>query len=165
MRVHDRWRADYRGAAEYLLGTGHPNNVSVYPHPFRLYLGEAQTAIPAGSEDDLKRLYESGFRYAVVVEFMDYYLQRFEIPEIQTRFASVRSLVESRSVLQRILKNIDPDFEAPCDFCSSPLNILEINLNFQKSLAFLEKARHNNYDKIKVYDLGKVFRSENPEGR
>jgi hypothetical protein len=29
----------------------------------------------------------------------------------------------------------------------------------------MEKARQNTYDKIRVYDLGKVFRSENPEGR
>jgi len=165
IQEHDQLRADYRGAAEYLLSTGNPGNVSVYPHPFRLYLGEAHTAIPPGSEEGLKELYENGFRYAVVVEFLDYYLQRFNIPEIKTRFAGIRSLLDSRLVFERICERMEPAFEAPCDFCTSPLNILEINLNFRKSLAFMEKARQNTYDKIRVYDLGKVFRSENPEGR
>jgi len=164
IQAHDRLRADYRATAQYLLATGNPSHISVYPHPFRLYLGEDRTAIPPSSEEELRELYEKGFRFVVLVEFMEYYVDRFDVPELTSRIPAIRSLPESRTLLEKIRKALKPEYEAACDFCVSPLNIFEINLNYKKSLAFIEESSQNRYGTIKVYDLGKYFPSENPGG-
>ncbi|MEW6441109.1 MAG: glycosyltransferase family 39 protein [bacterium] len=155
--AHDRLSAAYRSTAEYLRASGSPNTVSVYPHPFRLYLGAAHVAVPPGSEEELRQLCEQGFRTVVIVDFMDYYVRRFEAPELEQRLPRLRSLSASRTVMQKVDEALSPVFEAPCEFCSSPLNIFEINLNFRKSLAFVAEGSENTADKIRVYSLADYF--------
>lgn len=164
IQAHDRLRADYRQAARFLQSQGENKVVCAYPHPFRLYLGMNRTAVPPASEQELGHLYAQGARFAVIVEFLDYYMARFDIPELRDRFPAIRNLLESRDLMRRVSRSSEPVFEAQCDFCGSLLNILEINLNFRKSLAFWRESRENAYDSIKVYDLGKFFRPEPPDG-
>jgi len=165
-RIQDqsRLRADYREAARYVQSQGGGKVVCAYPHPFRLYLGTDRTIVPPASEQELRNLYDQGARFAVIVEFLDYYMARFDIPELKERFPAIRSLLESRDLMRRVYRSSPPVFEAQCDFCGSLLNILEINLNFRKSLAFWRESRENAYGSIKVYDLGKFFRPETPDG-
>ncbi len=160
IQAQSRLRADYRQAARFLQSQGAGKVVCAYPHPFRLYLGTDRVVVPPASVQELRELYEQGARFAVIVEFLEYYMARFDIPELRDRFPAIRSLLASRDVMRQVYQSSEPVFEAPCDFCGSLLNILEINLNFRKSLAFYGKSRDNAYDSIKVYDLGKFFRPD-----
>lgn len=160
IQAHSRLRADYRQAARFLESQGPSRVVCAYPHPFRLYLGTDHVVVPPASVQELRELYEQGARFAVIVEFLEYYMARFDIPELRDRFPAIRSLLASRDVMRQVYESSEPVFEAPCDFCGSLLNILEINLNFRKSLAFYGESRDNAYDSIKVYDLGKFFRPD-----
>ncbi len=164
VREHDGLEADWKSVMAYLQRSGNVKNISVYPHMSKLYLGEAASAIPPDSVQGLKTLYEEGFTSFILVEFLDYYAERFNYPGIRDRLPSVRALIDSRRVSRGIHQQLEPVFTAPCDFCSSPLNILEINLNFRKSLAFMNKGEENNYKTIKVYDLKDFFLPEGKEG-
>lgn len=165
IQVHSRLRADYRQTARFLQSMSENKIVCAYWHPFRLYLGMDRVLVPPASKQELRTLYEQGARFAVIVEFVDYYMARFDIPELRDRFPAIRSLLASRDLMRQVYQSSEPVFEAPCDFCGSLLNILEINLNFRKSLAFYRESRDNAYDSIKVYDLGKFFRPESPDGK
>ena len=130
----------------------------------KLYLGEDCTAIPPGTRWEFERLYNKGFQSLVLVEFMDYYVDRFNFPEMQNRLPSIGSLIHARRVTREIQEALEPDFQFPCDFCNSPLNILEINLNFEKSLAFMRKGEENKHNKINIYDVEKLFAFEGQKG-
>ena len=157
---NDGMESDWREAMEHLRRTGDLKNINVYPHMSKLYLGEDCTAIPPGTRLELEQLYEKGFQSLVLVGFMDYYVDRFDFPEMRKRLPSIGSLLDARRVTREVGEKIEPDFQFPCDFCNSPLNILEINLNFEKSLAFIRKGEENKYNKINIYDLEKLFVSE-----
>lgn len=157
IRANDRLEADYRAVARHLEASGSPKNLNVYPHMAKLYLGEASSRPPPPTVEEMARLHGEGYRWLVLVDFLDYYMERFDIPELRRRLPSVRSLLETRPLLRRIRAEETPVFTAPCSFCASPLNILEINLNFDKSLAFVRHAEENGLDKIRVYDLGTIL--------
>ncbi len=164
IREHDGLSADWRSVMTHLQRTGNVKNINVYPHMSRLYLGTDVTTKPPDTQDGLKELFEQGFTSLVLTEFLDYYAERFDFPEMNSRFPAIQSLLASRLVAKSVDQELEPSIQVPCDFCISPLNILEINLNFQKSLAFMRKGRENGYDTIKVYDLNAFFPPEEKQG-
>lgn len=161
---HDGLSADWRSVMTHLQRTGDVKNISVYPHMSRLYLGADVTTKPPDTQDGLKELFEQGFTSLILTEFLEYYAERFDFPEMNGRFPAIQSLLASRLVAKRVDQELEPSIQVPCDFCISPLNILEINLNFKKSLAFMRKGRENGYDTIKVYDLKAFFPHDGKQG-
>lgn len=58
---------------------------------------------------------------------------------------------------RRIEPTLEPVHVVPCSFCLSPLNILEINVQFRESLRFMDAARTAGMGPIRIHDLKAYF--------
>lgn len=154
------WKAGYREAFAWIRaasqGTPAPRAVCSYPHLSQLYLGGVASAKMPSSEEELRARYEEGFRYVVLVDFLLYYLKRLEAPAL-ARLPVAEAARGSADLAGKIAGGQEPVHVVPCSFCLSPLNILEINLQFRESLRFMESAPARGLGPIRIYDLEAYF--------
>lgn len=152
------WEAGYREAFAWVRGAseGAARAICSYPHFARLYLGEENSAKMPASEEELRERYEEGFRYVVLVDFLLHYLKRLEAPAL-ARLPVAKTTEGAVELAGRIEGALDPVHVVPCSFCLSPLNILEINVQFRESMRFMESAPARGLGPIRIYDLDAYF--------
>jgi hypothetical protein len=102
---------------------------------------------PPASMEELRRLYEDGFRYYVI----DY-----------NRIVYTYYQMERVEIMDRVAKDLEPTFNVSNTFILGPAFAFEGNLYFWKTLEILEKARDEEMDRIRVYDLREYFGSPPP---
>jgi len=127
-----------------------------YPHFSELHMGRQASEKFPSSEQGLRELYDKGYRYLVLVDFIIYYLKRLEAPEL-ARLPAAKAALDSVALAKRIHAQLEPIYEIPCNFCLSPMNIMEININFTESKKFMDFAREKGLGKIRIYDLNQYF--------
>ncbi len=154
-------KVGYRETYDWIkeASEGDPRAISSYPHFAQLYLGKDASAKMPVSEEELRERYEEGHRYVVLVDFLLHYLKRLEAPQL-ARLPVAETAKGSLAVARRIHERLEPVHVAPCSFCLSPLNILEINVQFRESLRFMETAVARGLGPIRVYDLEEYFKGD-----
>ncbi len=159
-------RAGYRAAYEWIeaASEGEARAISSYPHFGQLYLGKEASATMPSTGEELRERYEEGYRYVVLVDFLLHYLKRLEAPAL-ARLPVAKAAQGSVDLAREIQRELEPVFVAPCSFCLSPLNILEINVQFGESLRFMETGDAQGLGPIRVYDLKEYYQgaAETPE--
>jgi hypothetical protein len=155
------WKVGYREAFAWIRerSEGVPRAICSYPHFSKLYLGKEASAKMPASEEELRERYEEGFRYLVLVDFLLHYLKRLEAPAL-ARLPVAEAARGSVELARKIASRVEPVHVVPCSFCISPLNILEINVQFRESMRFVDAARAEGFGPIRVYDLETYFTSE-----
>jgi len=114
---------------------------------FQIYAGVEAVRKPPASMEELRRLYEDGFRYYVI----DY-----------NRIVYTYYQMERVEIMDRVAKDLEPTFNVSNTFILGPAFAFEGNLYFWKTLEILEKARDEEMDRIRVYDLREYFGSPPP---
>jgi hypothetical protein len=135
---------------------GVPRAICSYPHFSKLYLGEEGSVKMPASEEELRERYEEGYRYVVLVDFLLHYLKRVEAPAL-ARLPVAKASEDSVELARKIAEELEPVHVVPCNFCLSPMNILEINVQFRESLRFMESAPAQGLGPIRVYDLEEYY--------
>jgi hypothetical protein len=155
------WKVGYRETFAWIQenSEGTPRAICSYPHFSQLYLGKEASAKMPSSEEELRERYEEGFRYVVLVDFLLHYLKRLEAPAL-ARLPVAKTAKGSVELARKIAREQVAVHVVPCSFCISPLNILEINLQFRESMRFMESASAEGFGPIRVYDLETYFSSQ-----
>lgn len=114
---------------------------------FQVYAGVDAVRRPPASMEELRRLYEEGFRYYAI----DY-----------NRIVYTYYQMERVEIMDRLAKDLEPILSVPNTFILEPAFAFEGNIYFWKTMEILEKARDQEMDRIRVYDLREYFASNPP---
>ncbi|MCX7015205.1 MAG: glycosyltransferase family 39 protein [Candidatus Sumerlaeota bacterium] len=147
-----RLDAGYKEAVARLREWGDPKHISTQAHVTGLYAGLENTAFPPASLEELRHLYETGFRrYAV---------------DIQALFGGFGGGAEEKlQVVRAIQRRGVPAARVPNPAAGHFLYWFEHNFGFAETRKAAREARNGPWSEIAIYDLDQFFRSADPGDR
>lgn len=133
----------YEGPAGFLRAHG-PRHVSLQYPVSRAYLGVANVAEPPETREQLRQLYENGFRY-FLVDYRKFFLQ----PPFDS--------TERPQILRELEDRLDPVYTEHHPCYAAPAYLFEVNLFFRLTLRLVREAKARGVDRIDIYDLASYF--------
>lgn len=136
-------RCNYEGPADFFRAHGEKHISLQYPVS-RAYFGVENVMEPPETIEELRDLYEKGYRY-FLVDYRKFFLK----PPFDSTGRG-RPIEEVANKLEPVFSYVHPCYTAPC-------YLFEINLFFRLTLKLLREAPALGVDRISIYDLAQYF--------
>ncbi len=154
-----RSRASYSKAIAFVEERGELKHIATFAVVSQAYVGvrNVPTEWPA-SEEQLRRLYEQGYRYVVMdwlKDVIDVVMRRLHLAAKKEKFRVFQRRVD---LMNRIEERTKPVFTCPNKHLEEVANIFEINQDFPQTLEWYRRIQGDRKVRtIRVYDLADYF--------
>jgi len=133
-----------RDAVSFITDHGGTRHISTHQPISEVYVGVGEVERNPASEEELRSLYEEGYRYLLVDAFIRH------VAHLYWQSLSVH-LIES------IEERLEPAFRCPNPYAASIPFAFEGNIDFFDTLYSLKPDRRERLGWIEVYDLAEYF--------
>ncbi len=135
-------RSSYGTTVAWIQSRGQAHMIATGVPLFQVYAGVEHVQRPPATMEELEDLYHQGFRYYVI----DY--NRLIYTYYQT---------DRVKIMDHISEELEPLLSEPNTCIVQPPYAFEGNLYFWKTIEIIKKARDEEMDRIRVYDLDEYF--------
>jgi hypothetical protein len=148
-----RLHSGYRQAVSYLKSKGIAKHISTQAHITGIYAGISNTATPPANLQELRNLYEKGFRYYLV-----------DAQALIGGFGT--GTAEKLEVIKTIQGKLKPVASFPNPSATHFLFWFEHNENMFYTLELIRKIKNSPFARIEIFDLtGMMMETTEPSAR